>query len=73
MLTVDQDPQTGISTYMVCNDAGNCLIRTTSSAIAYFVEAHCRGINPKLRLTVGGDPGTKNQRKLWQHVRRWSR
>lgn len=65
--------ETGVSTYMVCNDAGLCLIRTTSSAIAYFVESHAQGIPPTLRLTVGGDPGTRSDRKIWQHVRRWGR
>ena len=73
MLIVDQDPQTGVSTYMVCNDAGFCLIRTTSSKIANYVDRHSRGIPQTLRLTVGGDPGTKTSQHIWQHVRRWAR
>jgi len=73
MLFIDQDPDTGINTYMVCNDAGLCLIRTTSSRIANFVERHSRGVPPSLRLTVGGDPGTRSTQHIWQHVRRWSR
>lgn len=73
MLIIDQDPDTGIRTYMVCNDAGLCLIRTTSSRIANFVEGHSRGVPSSLRLTVGGDPGTRSQLHIWQHVRRWSR
>ena len=73
MLFIDQDPDTGINTYMVCNDAGLCLIRTTSSRIANFVERHSQGVPPSLRLTVGGDPGTRSTQHIWQHVRRWSK
>ena len=73
MLIIDRDNRTGETFYMVCNDAGLCLIRTRSSAIANFVEKHVQGIPPTLRLTVGGDPGTHAERKLWQHVRRWTK
>lgn len=73
MLFIDRDPVTGISTYMVCNDAGLCLIRTTSSRIANYVEARTQGVPSSLRLTVGGDPGTRTIHHIWQHVRRWSR
>lgn len=72
MLFTDED-ENGVTTYMVCNDAGLCLIRTTSSRIAEFVERHSRGVPPSLRLTVGGDPGTRSTQHIWQHVRRWSR
>lgn len=73
MLFTSRDPHTGITSYMVCNDAGLCLIYTTSSRIAEFVERHSRGVPPTLRLTVGGDPGTRTTTHLWQHVRRWSK
>jgi hypothetical protein len=73
MLIIDRDSVTGETYYMVCNDQGLCLIRTRSSAIADFIERRVQGIPPTLRLTVGGDPGTKSERKLWQHVRRWKR
>jgi hypothetical protein len=63
----------GITTYMVCNDAGICLIRTTSSRIAFYVESHVHGVDPSLRLTIGGDPGAKIKRSLWTHVRRFQR
>lgn len=70
MLFVDED-ENGICTYMVCNDQGSCLIRTTSSHIAYFVHKHSKGIDPSLRLTVGGDPGArKAQRPIFHHIRR---
>lgn len=72
MVFVERD-DCGIATYTVCNDAGLCLIRTTSSRIAYFVERHVHGVPPTLRLTIGGDPGTRSEHKLWQHVRRWSK
>jgi hypothetical protein len=70
MLFRNED-ENGITTYMVCNDQGLCLIRTTSSRIADFVDRHSRGINPDLRLTVGGDPGTKQtKRPIFYHVRK---
>jgi hypothetical protein len=71
MLIIDRDPETGQTCYIVCNDAGLCLIRTTSSAIAYFVEQHTKGTSVHLRLNVGGDPGTRKDRHIWQHVRRF--
>lgn len=70
MIYLDND-ECGVTTYMVCNDEGMCLIRTTSSRIAYFVERHVYGIDPSLRLTVGGDPGAKNKKSLWTHIRRF--
>lgn len=75
MLFVGHD-DTGITVYMVCNDQGLCLIRTTDGAIAHFVNAHSKGIDPNLRLTVGGDPGTKRKdsnNKIFHHIRRYSR
>jgi hypothetical protein len=60
--------------YMVTNDQGLCLIRTTDSEIAKFVNQHSKGVDPKLRLTVGGDPGSKDKNPpIWKHVRRLSR
>jgi hypothetical protein len=59
---------------MVTNDQGSCLIRTTSSALANFVESHSKGIDPQLRLCVGGDPGTrKNRAPIWIYVRKAGR
>jgi hypothetical protein len=56
---------------MVCNDQGLCLIRTTNGVIADFVNRKSLGINPTLRLTVGGDPGAKDRNPpMWKHVRR---
>lgn len=73
MLFEDTDEQ-GIITYMVCNDQGYCLIRTTSRRIARFVNQHSKGISADLRLTVGGDPGTKESRTpIFHHIRRYSR
>lgn len=70
MLLCDQD-ENGICTYMVCNDQGGCLIRTTSRAIAHFVNAHSKGIDPNLRLTVGGDPGTRlAHHPIFHHIRK---
>lgn len=73
MLFIDRDSLTGQTYYMVCNDAGLCLIRTTSGAIADFVERHTKGTSIHLRLNVGGDPGTRRDRHIWQHVRKFTR
>jgi hypothetical protein len=60
--------------YLVTNDQGLCLIRTTDSTIAEFVQQHSSGIDSKLRLTVGGDPGTKvKHAPIWTHVRRFTK
>lgn len=61
----------GVAQYVVCNEAGTCLIVTTNGAIAEFVENHVKGISPELRLNIGGDPGTKTERKIWHHVRKY--
>lgn len=59
---------------MVTNDQGLCLIRTTHSGLATFVDSHSRGVNPSLRLCVGGDPGTRNnQSPIWTFVRKTGR
>jgi hypothetical protein len=63
----------GITQYVVCNEAGDCLIVTTSSKIAEFVERHIKGVPRELRLNVGGDPGTKVEKKLWHHVKRYTK
>ena len=56
---------------MVTNDAGLCLIRTTNGVIADFVDRNSLGINPTLRLIVGGDPGANDRNPpMWKHVRR---
>lgn len=63
----------GITQYVVCNEAGDCLIVTTSSKIAEFVERHTKGVPRQLRLNVGGDPGTKVEKKLWHHIKRYTK
>ena len=40
----------GITQYVVCNEDGKCLIVTTSSKIAMFVERNVKGIPNDLRL-----------------------
>lgn len=74
MLLKDQDQDTGITTYMVCNDDGLCLIRTTSSHIAGYINQFTQGLDPSLRLMIGGDPGSRaEQRRLFHHIRRITR
>ena len=72
MLYFDRDSN-GITTYMVTNDQGLCLIRTTDAKLATFVDAHSKGVNPELRLRVGGDRGTSKEKHIWTHVRRFSK
>ncbi len=71
MLIVDYD-DLGIATYMVCNSQGLCLIRTTSSRIAAYIERHVHRAHPDLRLMVGGDPGSRVPKLIWRHIRRTS-
>ena len=68
MLYVDED-ETGLERYMVTNDQGLCLIRTTSRAIAYFVNEHSR-IPAGYILVVGGDPKSrrKQNRPIFHHI-----
>lgn len=71
MLYQDQDQLTGITTYMVCNNQGLCLIRTTSSRIANFIDQYTVKLDPSLRLLIGGDPGSRELSKpLFHHIRR---
>jgi hypothetical protein len=63
----------GIATYMVCNNQGLCLIRTTSSRIALYVERHVKYAHPELRLMVGGDPGSRTTKLIWRHIRKFSK
>ena len=65
----------GSTVYMVTNNEGLCLVRTTDGYLATVVNAFTKNINPNLRLNVGGDPGTKNTDKprIFHHVRRYQR
>lgn len=72
MLFADYDDN-GCVMYMVTNNEGLCLIRTTNGGMAFYVNAFTKNINPGLRLNVGGDPGTKNNKspRIFHHVRRY--
>ena len=63
----------GVPIYIVTNNEGLCLIRTTNSAIASYINAFTKNINPNLRVNVGGDPNTKNtlNPRIFHHVRRY--
>ena len=63
----------GITTYTVTNDQGLCLIRTTNGRLATFVDAHSKGVDPDLRLRVGGDRGTPGEKPIWTHVRKFTK
>ena len=43
--------------YSVYNDSGALLIYTTNGKLAHFVAQHAPGVDPALRLRIGGDPG----------------
>ena len=70
MLFVDEDDN-GIESYMVTNEQGLCLIRTTSRAIAHFVNQHSK-IPAGYFLVVGGDPKSrrKTNRPIFHHIKR---
>lgn len=73
MLYVTED-ECGVPIYMVTNDQGLCLIRTSNLAIANFVNKHSKGIPPGMFLTVGGDPGArKAKRSIFHYIRKVSR
>lgn len=73
MLYITKD-ELGCNRYMVTNDQGSCLIFTTNGQIANYVEQHSYGIDPGLRLCVGGDPGSRRaQRPLFHHIRQYYR
>jgi hypothetical protein len=74
MLHVTNDND-GLPIYMVTNNQGLCLIRTTNGGIALYINAFTKNINPNLRLNVGGDSGTKNvlSPRIFHHVRRYHR
>lgn len=72
MLYVTED-ECGIPIYMVTNNQGLCLIRTTDGYIAMVLNSISKNIDPNLRLNVGGDPGTRNNKtpRIFHHVRRY--
>ena len=73
MLYVTED-DCGVPMYMVTNNEGLCLIRTTNGGMALYINAFTRNLNPELRVNVGGDPGTRNpQPRIFHHVRRYRR
>jgi hypothetical protein len=73
MLIRTQDDN-GMTTYMVCNDAGTCLIFTTNGYMAQYIHLLSKGVDLNLRLTIGGDPGTrKGTAPIFHHVRRYNK
>lgn len=74
MLYVTEDDD-GVPIYMVTNNQGLCLIRTTNGGIALYINAFTKNISPNLRLNVGGDPNTRNNKtpRIFHHVRRYGR
>jgi len=72
MLYVSED-DCGLPMYMVTNNEGLCLIRTTNGGMALYINAFTKNINPNLRINVGGDPSTRNvlSPRIFHHVRRY--
>ena len=64
--------KSGLTTmYTVTNDQGLLLLYTSDSRMAHFVNGHSKGVDPKFRLRVGGDPGTTSNKSIWNHVRQF--
>ena len=61
--------------HIVTNNQGAILIYTTDGAIAHFVNNFTPKLDPNLRLTVGGDPGTRRRENnpVFHHIRRYRR
>lgn len=60
--------------YIVTNDEGSILLYTSNGKIATFVNERSKGVDPELRLRVGGDPGSKVENPpLWHHVRHFNK
>ena len=75
MLDISRD-RFGITMYTVCNDQGVMLIYTSDATLARFVSKHVdRGVDPELRLRIGGDEGTAHvlDAPIWTHVRRFNK
>jgi hypothetical protein len=71
MLYVTEDDG-GLPIYMVTNNQGLCLIRTTNGGMAIYINAFTKNISPDLRLNVGGDSGTRQKNpRIFHHVRRY--
>lgn len=66
--------KSGLTTmYIVTNDEGLILLYTSNGKMAHYVSEKSKGIDPNLRLRVGGDKGTKTDNPLWHHVRKFNR
>jgi hypothetical protein len=63
------------SKHVVTNNVGLILIYTTNGYLATIVNSFTPTLDPNLRLNVGGDPGTRNNKtpRIFHHVRRYQR
>ena len=57
--------------YVVTNDEGLVLLYTSNAKMARFVNEQSKGVDPNLRLRIGGDPGTNTSKSIWHHVRQF--
>lgn len=58
--------------HTVMNNQGLVLIYTTDGAIAHYVNQFTAKLDPNMRLTVGGDPGTRKPNpRVFHHIRRY--
>lgn len=69
MLFVSRN-QYGIATYTVTNDYGLCLIVTTDSQTADYVNYHSYRAHIDARLAVGGDVDHPESGILWRFPRK---
>ena len=68
MLFIDRDER-GVAQYMVTNDAGFCLIRTSNRKIADYVNYYSYGAPLDARIAVGGDHNHPDIGPLWSFRR----
>ena len=69
MLFTSQD-EYGITTYTVTNDYGLCLIVTTDSRIANYVNYYSYRAHIDARLAVGGDVDHPELGIIWRYQRK---
>ena len=69
MLFIDRDEH-GTCQYIVTNDAGLCLIRTSSRKIADYVNYYSYGAPLDARIAVGGDRNHPEIGPIWRFSRK---
>ena len=69
MLYIERD-EYGTSQYMVTNDAGLCLVRTSNRKIADYVNYYSYGAPLDAQIAVGGDRNHPEIGPIWRFSRK---